>query len=326
MSVLVSNDERATAVGETPAARDGDGGEFVDCVVVIVAYNSALRIGALLDSLPAAAGNLSYRCIVVDNNSTDGTVALLRSRGDASIVEPGENLGYAGAINLGRALAGPCGSTLILNPDLVLEPEAIVRLQAALQDAAVGVGVPMLLNDDGSLYFTIRREPTPLRALGDALFGSRFPQRPAWLSETVRDRRVYEHQRDTAWAGGAAMLVSAECFDAVGDWDDGRFFLYAEETDFAARARRAGYAVRYVPAARAYHEDGGSGRPPALTALQAVNRIRYYEKYHGQPGASLFRAAITLQHLVRCHRPDERAALRAICHRSSWAALPGGRV
>ena len=327
MNVLVSpNDGKTRAVAETGQGRDGNEGEFVDCAVVIVAYNSVRRIGALLDSLPAAAGDLSFRCFVVDNDSTDETVAMLRSRGDVSIIEPGENLGYAGAINLGRSCAGPCASVLILNPDLILEPGAIVRLHEALKEPAVGVAVPMLLNEDGSLYFSLRREPSLLRALGDALLGSRLPRRPGWLSETVSDGRLYEHQRNTAWAGGAAMLVSTECFEAVGSWDDQRFFLYSEETDFAARVRCAGYAVRYVPAARARHEDGGSGRSPSLTALQAVNRIRYYEKYHGQPTAALFLAAVALQNLVRCHRPDERAALRAVCRRSRWAALPGGRT
>jgi GT2 family glycosyltransferase len=146
------------------------------------------------------------------------------------------------------------------------------------------------------------------------------------LSETISDPRLYERRCNAAWAAGAAMLVSAECFEAVGDWDDRRFFLYSEETDFAARVRRAGYAICYEPTARARHANGGSGRPPSLTALQAVNRVRYYEKYHGQPRASLFRAAVALRHLVRCHRSDERAALRAVCRRSSWATLPRGRA
>jgi GT2 family glycosyltransferase len=276
--------------------------------------------------LPAAAGKLSILPSVVDNGSSDETVATVRARGGVSIIETGENLGYAGAINLGRAHAAPCTSLLILNPDLILEPAAIEELYGALADPKVGAAVPMLLNEDGSLYLTLRREPSPLRAVGDALFGARFADRPGWLSETVRDFRAYAHPRDTTWAGGAAMLVSSVCHGRVGDWDDRRFFLYSEETDFACRVRRAGFVVRYVPAARAWHEDGGSGRSPALAGLLAVNRLRYYEKYHGRVAAAIFRAAVMFQHLLRCHRADERAALRAICDRSRWPALPGGRA
>jgi GT2 family glycosyltransferase len=215
---------------------------------------------------------------------------------------------------------------MILNPDLVLEPQAINRLYQALDQPGVGIAVPMLLSDDGSLYLSTRREPSVSRALGEALFGAHWPWRPGWLSETIRDRRAYQHPRDVAWAGGAALLISAACNDAVGDWDDGRFFLYSEETDFAARARRCGYSVRYVPNARVRHEDGGSGRSPALGALMAVNRVRYYEKYHRRPTTSLFRAAVALHYLLRSADPAQRVALRTLTRRSRWQNLPGSEV
>lgn len=309
----------------TPAVREqlGRAGEHVDCAIIVVAYNSARHIERLLDSLPPATAGITTRCLVVDNDSDDQTVAIVRSRPDAELVEAGGNLGYSGAINLGRSLVGQCSSVLILNPDLILEPGTISRLYEALGDPRVGVAVPKLLNADGSVYLTLRREPSPSRAIGDALLGARLPARPGWLSETVRGLGEYDDPRDVAWAGGAVMLISAACDRAVGGWDSGRFFLYSEEADFDARARRCGYRVRYVPSARARHEDGGSGRSPALGALLAVNRIRYYEKYHRRPATSLFRAAVALQHLLRAYDPDQRVALSAVCRRSSWAGLPG---
>jgi N-acetylglucosaminyl-diphospho-decaprenol L-rhamnosyltransferase len=297
----------------------------VDCAIIIVSYNSARHIDRLLDSLPAATCGLRTRCLVVDNNSHDGTSSIVRSRDHVLTVEADRNLGYAGAINLGRSLAGPCSSLLILNPDLVLGPGAVVQLHRAL-DQGVGVTVPTLLNDDGSLYRSLRREPSLTRALGEALFGSRWPGRPGWLSETIRDPVAYQYPRDVAWAGGAALLVSAPCDEVVGDWDDGRFFLYSEDTDFAARVRRRGYRVRYVPAAQARHVGGGSGRSAALGALMAVNRIRYYDKYHRRPATWLFWAAVALHHLARCANPDHRVALRAVIGRSRWSALPGGEA
>ncbi len=296
--------------------------ELVDCAIIVVTYNSARHIASALDSLPAAAEGLRIRCLVVDNDSQDDTAAIVRARDDAVLIEAGGNLGYAGAINLGRASCGPCSSMLILNPDVMLETGAITRLHEALGKPGVGIAVPRLLNEDGSLFLTLRREPSPTRALGDAIFGARVPWRPGWVGETVRNPRAYDSPQNVAWAGGAVMLVSAECDRAVGGWDD-RFFLYSEETDFATRARRCGYRIRYVPAARVRHEDGGSGRSPTLGALLAVNRIRYYEKYHRRPATSLFRSAVALHHLLRWHDPDERVALKAVCLRSRWSALPG---
>jgi N-acetylglucosaminyl-diphospho-decaprenol L-rhamnosyltransferase len=324
----VSGGDRLVTAGHASVAGASGRGMpgHVDCGVIIVTYNSAPHIGRLLDSLPAATQGLRTRCLVVDNDSSDETLAIVRSRDDAEAFEAGGNLGYAGAINLARSLIGSCSSLLILNPDLVLEPEAVVHLREALDRPGVGVAAPMLLSADGSLYFSTRREPSLTRSVGEAMFGARFPWRPGWLSETIREPAAYRQQRDVAWAGGAALLISAACNHAVGDWDDGRFFLYSEETDFAARARRRGFLIRYVPNARARHEDGGSGRSPALIALMAVNRVRYFEKYHRRPASSLFRATVILHSLLRAADPSQRAALRALLRRSRWHHLPGGQA
>lgn len=305
----------------------GGSGEIAvkaDCGIIVVSYNSARHIGKLLDSLPAATSGLRVRCLVVDNNSRDETVAILRSRGDVTVVDAGGNLGYAGAINIGRSLIGPCSAVLILNPDLILEPGAIVHLYRALGQANVGVTVPMLLNLDGDLYPSMRHEPSLTRAFGDAIFGAHWASRPGWLSETIRNPADYQAPRDAAWVGGAALLVSEACNEAVGDWDEKRFFLYSEETDFATRARRLGYRIRYVPMARAYHEDGGSGRSSALAALMAVNRVRYYEKYHGRLASATFRAVVGLHYALRSAQADQRMVLRTIARRSRWSELPKG--
>ena len=313
-----------------PLARSGAGpgpaptsDETVDCAVVVVTYNSADHILALLDSLPAAAGHLRIRCVVVDNGSRDGTVELLGPRRDVTLIETGRNLGYAGGINVARTMCGPCSSILILNPDLELEPGAIVQLYAALHSPGVGVAVPMLLNEDGSRCFTLRREPSPARALGDALFGGRFPARPGWMSEIVWEDGAYHRPADVAWACGAALLVSSECDATVGDWDSERFFLYSEETDFFKRARGCGYRVRSVPEAYVSHARGGSGTTPALGALSAVNRIRYYEKHHGRVMSSLFRTGVRIHYLLRSRSPEDLEALKAVCRRSRWSRLPG---
>jgi GT2 family glycosyltransferase len=288
---------------------------------LIVTYNSAAYILDLLDSLPAAARGLTLRTVVVDNGSTDGTLALVRDRPEVRCIESGANLGYAGGINLARRHAGPCGCVVVLNPDLVLAPGAIAELAAALRDPAVGVAVPMILDWDETLELTLRREPSLSRAIGDAVFGRHLPRRPGWLSEIVRDERAYRYPHTVDWAGGAAMTVSATCDAAVGRWDE-RFFLYSEEVDHASRVRAAGFRVEYVPTARIRHREGGSGSSSALIALQAVNRVRYVAK-RGR-GGRMFQAAVALHELLRASDPAHRFALRTVLRRSRWSALPGG--
>jgi GT2 family glycosyltransferase len=294
---------------------------YVDCAVIIVTYNSAHDIVPLLDSLPAAAGGLTLRIIVVDNGSADDTVERVRDHPGVTCVDAGANLGYSGGINVGRRQAGQCGALAVLNPDLVLEPGALGEMFSALDDPAVGVVVPMLLDLEGNRDPSLRREPTLASEVGDALFGHHFKRRPGWMSDVVRDDREYGYRHPVDWATGAVMLISAACDRIVGAWDE-RFFLYMEEVDYAARVRGAGLRVEYVPQARTRHRGAGSGQSSALLALMAVNRVRYYEK-HGRP-ARVLRVVVLLNQFLRMADPGHRAALRAVSRRSAWEPLISG--
>ena len=303
-----------------PVGQEHEGGR-ADCAVVVVTYNSAGDIAGLLDSLPAAAPGLTIRAIVVDNGSTDGTVELVRSRPDATCVQTGANLGYAGGINVGRSHAGDHAALLVLNPDAQLEAGALREMFAALADPDVGIAVPMLLDAAGQRLPSLRREPTLMRAIGDGVLGGRISRRPGGLSEMVWHEKAYRYRHPVDWATGAALLVSAACDRAVGNWDE-RFFLYSEETDYFARARAAGFRVDYLPSARVRHRGGGSGRSDALVALQAVNRVRYMEKHRRWP--RLYRLAVALHELLRAGNPGHRRALRAVLRRSSWESFQRG--
>jgi N-acetylglucosaminyl-diphospho-decaprenol L-rhamnosyltransferase len=154
----------------------------------------------------------------------------------------GRNLGYAGGINAGRAQAGSYASLLILNPDVRLEPGCVTRLWAALEDRDVGIAVPRMVDESGKLFHSLRREPSVSRAVGDALFGTWFPGRPAWLSEIVRDPASYSTRGSFDWAGGAVLLISAACDEAIGAWDEGRCRAgcLSRKKSRRSRARKAG--------------------------------------------------------------------------------------
>jgi len=290
----------------------------VDCAAVIVTYNSANDISTLLDALPAAAAGLTLRTIVVDNGSTDSTVSLVRARSDVQCIEAGANLGYSGGINVGRQHAGDFSALLVLNPDVVLEPDSLRAMVTVLNDPAVGIVVPRLQSTDGRLYLSLRREPSVKRALADGLLGHLLPHRPGWLSEIVRDEASYSSRHAVDWAGGAALLISAACDRAVGPWDE-NFFLYSEDTDYAAGARAAGFRIEYLPSARARHRGGGSGHSNKLTALMAVSRVRYMEKRGRHPRA--YRLAVAMCSVLRSSDPGHRAALAAVLNRSKWETL-----
>ncbi len=281
------------------------------CAVVVITHENEAHIDGLLRSLPDAADGLPLRVVVVDNASTDATVPAVLAVPGIDCVALGANRGYAAGINAGCARIDADVPVLVLNADLRLRPGSITRLLAALEDPAVGIAVPALVDAAGVRAASLRREPSWLGALGDALFGGRWRSRPGWLSEIVWDPEAYRCEHDVDWATGAALLVSRGCHAAVGAWNE-EYFLYSEEVDYCARARDAGFRIRYVPDAEAQHLEGGSGRSPALTGLLARNRVRYYRSRHGRAASTVFRALVMLHELLRASAAEHRHALRTL--------------
>jgi GT2 family glycosyltransferase len=277
-----------------------------DIAVVIVTYNSAHVIGDLLDSLPAALGELSADVIVVDNGSADGTPELLSARTGCRVVRSA-NVGYAGGINRGVREAMSAEAILVLNPDVRLHAGSVPPLVAALQEPGVGIVAPQVLSAHGTLELSLRREPTLLRALG--LTRTRL----AAFSEYVTDPAAYGHPCFADWALGAVLVMSRKCYDALGGWDE-TYFLYSEETDLSLRGRRAGFLTRYEPSAVAVHIGGQSGRDGRTHAMQVINRVRLYRRGHGAVASwSYYWLAVAnqLSRVPRGHR-ESRAAVAAL--------------
>jgi N-acetylglucosaminyl-diphospho-decaprenol L-rhamnosyltransferase len=83
------------------------------------------------------------------------------------------------------------------------------------------------------------------------------------------------------------MLVTRDCAETTGPWDES-FFLYSEETDFAERARRAGFRIVYEPAALVTHTGGDSMTSPRLRSMLALNSVRYFRRRHGRIRSGAF--------------------------------------
>jgi len=293
--------------------------------VVVVTFNSAAVVPGLLESLPVGLGGLTSELVVVDNGSRDGTVEVVRSiTPDAVVVPTGRNSGYAAGINRGVAEAPGCTAVLVLNPDVRLGPGCVPELLAAMRRTGAGIVVPRLYDARGELIPSRRREPTLRRALADALLGAARAGRVAALGEVVTDPRDYEVEGPTDWAEGSTQLISAACWADVGPWDES-YFLYSEETDFALRARDAGYATCFVPTAHAVHLEGGSAGNPALWRLLVVNRLRLYGRRHGPVATAAFWAVLVGREASRAllGKRTSRAALRALLSPGFLRETPG---
>ena len=285
---------------DRPAAVEGHLG------IVIVTYNSARCIAALLDSVPGALDGLHADVVVVDNGSTDATVALVEQLGGVELLRS-ENVGYAGGINAGVAKLGHCDAYLILNPDLVLAPGAARVMYETLRRSGAASVAPQVRSPDGTLQYSLRREPTLLRAVGFGRTGNPL------LSEYHRRSAEYLTVCPVDWALGAVLMIDRAAFEVLGGWDES-YFLHSEETDFLLRARDLGLVCLYEPAALVVHAGQGSGHDERVHAMQVVNRVRLYRRRHHAAAAWLYLAVTALQELSWWARgaAHSRTALQAL--------------
>jgi GT2 family glycosyltransferase len=236
--------------------------------VVIPSWNSARLLPRCLDSL---AGQGEIETFVVDNGSTDGSVALLQERGIPHLTLA-ENRGFAVAVD--RAVAATRAPlVLALNADTELEPGAVVALVSALEsDPGLGGVAPRILQVEGE---TRDVDSAPVYSAGQGLtrdgraveIGAGEGQSPA----TLRRREVFG-------VCGAACLLRRELFAELGGYERA-FFAFYEDVDLNVRAQIAGWRFDYVPEAVVWHVGNASWlaeapRPNAWNArLVARNRI-----------------------------------------------------
>jgi len=222
-----------------------------DVSVVVVTFNAADHVERCLDSVRR------YPTIVVDNGSTDGTVALVRDRFPAVTIVEQENKGMGGGNNAGiRASHG--AYVLLLNSDAWVVGDAIEKL-GAFADAhprAAVVG-PRLSNSDGSLQRSVRGDPTLWRLATEYLFLRKLAPRTDALNSFYGGGFAHDESRRVESLQGAALLVRRAAIDEVGLFDED-FFMFSEETDWLYRFRKAGWEVWFTPEAEVVHLGGAS--------------------------------------------------------------------
>jgi GT2 family glycosyltransferase len=219
--------------------------------VVVVTWNAADHLERCLDSVRG------HETIVVDNGSTDGTVALVRERfPDVRVIEQA-NKGMGGGNNTG-ILAAAGRYVLLLNSDAWAVGDAVEKL-AAFADAhsrAAAVG-PRLQNPDGSLQRSVRGDPTLWRLATEYLFLRKLGPRTQAFNAFYGGGFTYDEAQRVESLYGAALLVRREAVDEVGLFDES-FFMFSEETDWLYRFRRAGWEVWFTPDAEVVHLGGAS--------------------------------------------------------------------
>jgi GT2 family glycosyltransferase len=185
--------------------------------------------------------------VVVDNGSTDGSARAIRERfPSVTLLENGENLGYAGGNNVGLRYALLRGSeyALLLNNDTRVAPDFLQLLVRAAQED------PLICAAGPTIYYDAR--PDVIWAAGGTIDWRRGDAFLTGVDE--KDVGQFGTQvREVDFITGCALLLRTDTLQRVGPLDE-RFFAYYEESEWCLRARRAGFKIVHVPAARIWHK------------------------------------------------------------------------
>jgi len=192
------------------------------------------------------------RLLVVDNGSTDDSVARIGAAfPQAELVVNGENKGFAAGANIGLRRAMEAGAELmfLVNNDTLIDAHAVERLAAVMQPG-VGIAAPLIYYAD---------DPKRIWSAGGLvrpLLLEKYDDKQGRL-----DRGQWTEPLERDFVTGCGLLLSRRLLDRVGLFDE-RFFMYYEDADLCLRARRAGFRILVVPAAKMWHKvarsSGGS--------------------------------------------------------------------
>ncbi|NEN24861.1 glycosyltransferase [Cryomorpha ignava] len=238
---------------------------MTDLTVVIVNYNVSYFLEQCLHSVLRASENMDCEVFVVDNDSVDGSVEMVRQKFPwVKLIANKENLGFSKANNQAMKIASG-RYVLLLNPDTLVEEDTFVKSVEFMDSHpdAGGLGVKMIDGKGRFLPESKRGLPTPAVAFYK-IFGlsALFPKSKVFgqyhLGYLDKDE-IHE----IPILSGAFILMRKETLDKVGLLDEA-FFMYGEDIDLSYRIVLGGYKNYYFPDTRIIHYKGESTKKSSV--------------------------------------------------------------
>lgn len=275
----------------------------VELSIIFVNWNSFGYLRESLRAVFATATGVKYEVIVVDNASSADDAAKVRSEfSQVKLIESKENLGFAGANNLGMKHSR--GQYLLfLNPDTLVAGKAIAVLLEAMK-AVGGAGIVgcKLLNTDGSVQTScIQRFPTIWNQLLDLEFlRLRRPNWKLWGIAPLFSQGTEPVVVEVV--SGACLLIDRDSFIQAGGFSR-EYFMYAEDVDLCYQIRKLGRKAYYTGSASVLHHGGGASRERCGNAWVAIVQrqaiLRFCRRTRGPAYAELFRVTMACNALLR---------------------------
>lgn len=260
--------------------------------VIIVNYNVKYFLEVCLHSVYRALSGIEGEVIVVDNHSSDGSVAFLKQQfPQVRLIENNENTGFSKANNQGVAVARGT-YILFLNPDTVL-PEDFFSQLLSYMDGHPDAGAigPRLIDGKGQFAPDAKKSfPSFSVALFKGTGINRLFPRSSFFNRYYAVH-IGEHELASVEVlSGCCMIVRRSVIGLLGDAFDEQFFMYFEDGDLCYRIHQAGYKNIYYPHTTVIHYKGESTRKATISYVRIFNEALslFVRKHYSRKNARLF--------------------------------------
>ena len=258
----------------------------MDLSIIIVSWKVKEKLRANLTALDASIGDFSKEIYVVDNNSGDGTVEMIKTEfPQVKLIANSENYGFAKANNQAIKLAKG-DYILLLNPDMLVNPDTLIKaLTWAKDNQQATVSGFRLVNEKGEAISQIRRFPN----LFDQLMVIwKIPHfLPFVLNHYLCKNFDYCHEAKVDSVRGAFFMINKRVWQEISREElpllDERYFIWFEEVDFCKQVYQAGGEVWYSPTADCLDYIGTSFGQVAINTKQGYfkdSMLKYFKKWH----------------------------------------------
>lgn len=227
--------------------------------IVIVNYRVKNFLKECLNSILSSKDKMYNEIIVIDNNSKDGSIELLKKEfPEVRLIENRQNKGFSFACNQGiKKSSGEY--ILLLNPDTVFPQKDFSKMIEFMDsNPEAGICGSKIINYRGDLLYSCRSFPSFLTSISSSqsLLERIFPGNPLsrkYLLKDINHSRIQE----VDWVSGSCLFARKKMLDEIGLLDED-FFIYVEDVDLCYRANQAGWKVFYFPQVTFIHRVGQS--------------------------------------------------------------------
>jgi GT2 family glycosyltransferase len=231
---------------------------MLDISIVIVNWKVKDLLEKCLTSIFVNQADYKLEVFVVDNDSQDGSVEMIRQKfPQIVLIALEKNIGFGAANNIAIKKA-KSDNIFLLNPDTELTSDFLSNiLEYAKNNPAIDFIGPKILNIDNSVQLSVRRSPDLLSQILVLFKLINIPVLNKLLNNYLLKNFDYSKEQDVEQIMGAAMFIRRRVFDKIGIFDK-KFFTWFEEVDLCLRASQVGIKIKYWPGASVIHKGGES--------------------------------------------------------------------